>query len=115
LGASDDFKARVVQLILDGRVEEALDILAAFYRTSKPRVRVGVVKGRCQGIYGLYDPAHSTIYISRGDYLRDPLTVLHEFYHHLRYKDGKHRGNERYAERFAREYVEAYMKLHRTM
>nr|MDO8098829.1 hypothetical protein [Candidatus Njordarchaeota archaeon] len=43
------------------------------------------------------------------DVLMDPFTVLHEFYHHVRFRlGGLYRGTERNANEFARNFIESY-------
>ena len=45
---------------------------------------------------------------ARREFLYDPFTILHEFYHHLRYFGNDHRGTEKHADRFAIDYIRAY-------
>jgi hypothetical protein len=59
---------------------------------------------------GCYVASKKTIYVSDRDNLYNPYLILHEFYHHLRTTDKKHKGTEKYANRFAEEYVETYKK-----
>lgn len=101
------FKARVVQLILEKKTEEALETLSSHYRVSVPRLKVGLPK-RSGGRAGCYVSATKTIHVARMETLYDPFVILHEFYHHLRTIDGKHRGTEQHANKFAQEYVTAY-------
>ena len=106
---NDDFKAQIVQQILAGQPEDALTTLAKHLRIDPPQIRVGVLKRRTKGILAVYSPQTKTIYAARREYMYDPLTILHEFYHHLRTIAGEHRGTEKYADRFAREFMESYM------
>jgi hypothetical protein len=41
----------------------------------------------------------------------NPFVILHEFYHHLRSKDGSHRGTERHANAFAQGFIESYIAV----
>jgi len=47
--------------------------------------------------------------VLNSDVLMDPFTVLHEFYHHVRFRlGGLYRGTERNANEFARNFIESY-------
>jgi hypothetical protein len=70
-----------------------------------------VVKGRTKGVLAVYVARRREILAARREYLYDPFTILHEFYHHLRYFDNDHRGTERYADRFATDFIRAYQAL----
>ncbi len=107
----DVFRAKVVQLILDGRVEEAIKLLSDYYGISSPKVRVGKVKGKKRAL-AVYSHKDRTIYIQYGDLYTNPFVVLHEFYHHLRFRDGKHRGTEKHADKYAYEFIKAYQKIY---
>jgi hypothetical protein len=37
--------------------------------------------------------------------------VLHEFYHHVRTREGVHRGSEKRANMYAKSFIDAYMKM----
>jgi hypothetical protein len=69
---------------------------------------VGVVKGRSKGVQAVYSANRKEILAAKREYLYDPFTILHEFYHHLRYFGGEHRGTEKHADRFAIEFIQAY-------
>jgi len=103
------FKALVVWSILDGRAEEALELLAKNYNVNLPKIRVGLPKRR-RNAYGCYSAKNETIYVLDSDILKKPSVILHEFYHHLRtsHVDKKHRGTEKYATEFAKKFIEAY-------
>ena len=101
------FKARVVQLVLDKKVEEALEALSQYYKVSVPRLKVGMPK-RSGGRAGCYVSATKTIHVASMERLYDPFVILHEFYHHLRTHVGKHRGTEKHADKFAQDYIAAY-------
>ncbi len=106
----DVLKAKIVHLILTGKPEEALKILGEYYHVSVPELRVGMPKGHLKDA-GCYVAEKETIYVSDRVNMYNPYILLHEFYHHLRVVDGRHRGSEKYADKFAREYVEAYRNL----
>jgi len=104
------FRVKVVHLILSRSVEEALKLLSRHYGTVAPSLKVGMPKGHKKN-FGCYVTDRKTIYVSERDRLYDPYLILHEFYHHLRTTDGKHRRTEKHADKFAREYIEAYKKF----
>jgi len=103
------FKAYVVWLVLSGKAEVALQVLAKKYKVSVPEMKVGLPschKTKARGCYVIED---GTIYLQNSDAIMNPFIILHEFYHHLRTSiDKKHKGTEKYADRFAREFLEAY-------
>jgi hypothetical protein len=107
----DQFKALVVATILDSSPERALDMLCEYYRVERPRLRVGVVSGRNKGVQAVYVSTRKEIIAARREFLYDPFTMLHEFYHHLRYFAGDHRGTEKYADRFAIDFIRAYQAV----
>jgi hypothetical protein len=97
----------IVQLILDGKVEESLELLARHYGVSVPRIRVGLPKSRRSKALGSYSAADQTIYVLDSDRLKDPFVILHEFYHHMRTGvDRRHRGTEKFASAFARKFID---------
>lgn len=67
-----------------------------------------MVKGRGKGVLAVYSAKRKEILAAKREYLYDPFTILHEFYHHLRYFGDEHRGTERYADRFATDFIQAY-------
>lgn len=105
-----NFKPMVVWLILNGKPEEALALLAKNYRVSVPKLKVGLPKGRKATAFGVYMSKNETISVLNSDVLVKPFVILHEFYHHLRSKavDKQHRGTEKNADKFAIEFIEAY-------
>jgi hypothetical protein len=107
------FKASIVCLILNGKTEQALALLAKHYCCiSTPKIEVGLPRGRKKRALGCYTPKDKTIAILNSDVLKEPFIVLHEFYHHLRTTaDAKHKGNEKYADNFAKGFIEAYKRL----
>jgi hypothetical protein len=103
------FKAYVVWLVLSGKAEVALQVLAKRYKVSVPEMKVGLPSRHKTKARGCYVTGDGTIYLQNSDAIMNPFIILHEFYHHLRTSiDKKHRGTEKYADRFAREFLEAY-------
>jgi hypothetical protein len=98
----------VVATILDSNPERALDLLYEHYRVERPKLGVGVVKGRSKGVLAVYSANRKEILAARREYLYDPFTILHEFYHHLRQFAGEHRGTEKYADKFAIDFINSY-------
>ncbi len=107
-----EFKAYVVHLILDSKVEQALELLAKEFKVTVPKVQVGLPRSH-GSVSGCYTARNQTIYVLNGEVLKEPFVILHEFYHHLRTSsvDKKHRGTEKYANVFAKEFIEAYKSL----
>jgi hypothetical protein len=103
------FKTIIVWLILNGKTEKALDLLAEKYAVKVPKIKVGLPKGRKKKPLGCYSGKTKTISVLNSEAFKDPFIILHEFYHHLRTNlDAKHRGTERYADEFAKEFIQAY-------
>jgi hypothetical protein len=100
-------KAFIVHLILSKETERALAELSKVNHVDVPGLRVGAVKGKKKAL-AVYVEKEKTIYVAKGDGLWDPFIILHEFYHHLRCKSGKHRGTEKLADAFAVDYINAY-------
>jgi len=105
-----DLKAVVVQLILDNRTENALELLAENYGVDIPRLKVGLPKGHVRNAYGTYNSQTQTICVLNSEVFGNPFVILHEFYHHLRTKgvDKLHRGTEKNADKFAVEFLKEY-------
>ena len=104
-----NFKPLVVWLILNGKAEEALALLAKNYRVTTPKLKVGLPKGRKVTAYGCYTPKDGTISVLNSDAIGNPFVILHEFYHHVRTSvDKQHKGTEKNADRFALEFIAAY-------
>jgi len=102
-------KALVVWLILDGKAEKALELLAEQYGVNVPKIEVGLPKGHKRKALGCYNGKNRTITVLNSDALKEPFVILHEFYHHLRTSaDTKHRGTEKYANDFAKDFIRAY-------
>jgi hypothetical protein len=100
-------KALIVQLILAKETEKAIQQLSAMNQIDVPRLKVGAVKGKKKAL-AVYVENEKTIYAAKGDTLWDPFVILHEFYHHLRCRSGKHRGTEKLADAYAIDFINAY-------
>jgi len=109
----DNFKPLVVWLILNGKTEQALELLSKNYKVNVPELKVGLPKGHKIKAFGCYTNKNETISVQNSDILVNPFVIIHEFYHHLRSKgaDKMHRGTEKNADRFAIDFIEAYKKL----
>ena len=109
----DNFKPLVVWLILNGKTEQALELLSKNYKVNVPDLKVGLPKGHKIKAFGCYTNKNETISVQNSDILVNPFVIIHEFYHHLRSKgaDKIHRGTEKNADRFAIDFIEAYKKL----
>ena len=104
-----EFKTFIVHLILNGKVEKALELLAEHYSVDVPKIQVGLPKGRKKRALGCYNAKKETIFVLNSDTLGEPFIILHEFYHHLRTAlNSKHRGTEKYADEFAKDFIQAY-------
>ena len=107
-----EFEALIVWLILSGKVETALELLAKRYSVNVPKIKVGLPKGRKKKALGCYNAKKGTIFVLNSDTLKEPFIILHEFYHHLRTAlDTKHRGTEKYADEFAKEFIQTYKSM----
>jgi len=111
-----NFKPLVVWLILNGKTEEALVLLAKNYRVNTPKLKVGLPKGRKKNVSGCYTPKNETISLLNSDAMGNPFVILHEFYHHLRTHsvDKQHKGTEKNANKFAAEFLQEYEATKRT-
>jgi hypothetical protein len=96
-----------VHLIVSKKPEDALKALSQHYNVITPELKVGMPKGHGKNV-GCYIAKKRTIYVSSLNELHNPYVILHEFYHHLRTYNMKHKGTEKHAERFAKDYIEAY-------
>ena len=106
----DNYKSQVVALILSGKTEEALELLARKYQVAVPTLTVGLPKKHKAVAYGCYTANTKTISVLNSDIISNPFVILHEFYHHLRSKgvDRVHRGTESNADKFALEFLKEY-------
>lgn len=106
------FRAKVVSLIIDGRAEDALQLLAEHYEVSEPSLKVGTVK-RHRRVLACYVDKERRIYLSKSDYLTSPFVILHEFYHHMRASDAIKRGQvEKRADLFASNFIHDFVSQH---
>jgi hypothetical protein len=105
-----NFKPHIVELILSGKTEEALELLAEVYHITVPSLKVGLPKKHKIKAFGCYTPKNQTISVLNSDILSNPFVVIHEFYHHLRSKavDRMHRGTEDNADKFALDFLREY-------
>ncbi len=103
----DKSRAEIVRLILEGKTEKALSMLATEFEVDKPKIKVKHVKGHSRAL-AVYSAKDKTIYLADGDFYTNPYVILHEFYHHIRIMLGKHRGTEKHANRFAAAFLSAY-------
>ena len=109
------FKAFVVWLILNGKTEEALELLAKYYKVNLPKIKVGLPKRHRKNTLGCYTAGKETISVLSSDILKEPSIILHEFYHHMRMDaDKRHKGTERKAHEFAQNFIEAYRSMSAT-
>jgi len=99
-------KASIVQLILSGSGERAVELLSKEFGVRPPKLVVGLPKGRSKSL-GCYVARNETIYVRDRRALFDPYVVLHEMYHHLRTHVKEHRGSERKAHQFALDFLAA--------
>jgi len=107
----DITKAKVVNMILNKKTEEALKNLSQFYEVIPPEITVGTIKGKRKTVYAVYVQRESKIYCINSDVFYNPFIVLHEFYHHIRTKGGIHKGSEKFANTYATSFIEAYKKI----
>ena len=107
-----NFESLVVWLILNGKTQDAIEMLSKHYQIEIPKIKVGLPKKHKTKACGCYDPKKQTIALLNSDMLLNPFVVLHEFYHHLRCKgvDRMHRGTEGNADRFALDFIKAYQE-----
>lgn len=105
-----EFKPLIVWLILNGRAEEALALLAKTNKVNTPKLKIGLPKGHRKNIFGCYTPRNETISVLNSDTLGNPFVILHEFYHHLRTHsvEKQHKGTEKNANKFATEFLQEY-------
>jgi len=104
-------KAKVVNMILNKKTEEALKNLSQFYKVIQPEITVGTIKGKRKTVYAVYVQRESKIYCINSDVFYNPFIILHEFYHHIRTKGGIHKGSEKYANKYAKSFIESYNKI----
>lgn len=106
----DFFRAYIVNLILKGETVKALEKLSERYNITSPKVKVGRVK-RYNKALAVYSAGKRIIYVQDPEAYSNPFIMLHEYYHHLRFIDGKHRGTEKNADRYAKSFIDSYKKV----
>jgi hypothetical protein len=106
------FKAIIVWLILNGKTEKALHLLAEKYGVDAPKLEVGLPKRHKKNSSGCYNGKRKTISVLNSEVFKNPFVILHEFYHHLRTNlEMEHRGTEKYANKFAEDFLQAYRSV----
>ncbi|OGD45713.1 hypothetical protein A3K70_00110, partial [Candidatus Bathyarchaeota archaeon RBG_16_48_13] len=78
--SESEFRAYVVQLIINGDADGALELLSRHFKIIPPELSVGLPKGHRKGVSGLYTGGDHTIHVFNSDVLQQPFTILHEFY-----------------------------------
>jgi hypothetical protein len=108
--SEQEFRARIVGYILDGRPELAVKLLSEYYGVSEPSLRVGTVK-RHRKVLACYVDKEKRIYLSKSQLLTDPFVILHEFYHRLRASSiAKNRQVEKRADLFALNFIRDFKR-----
>ena len=100
----------VVNLILNRKTEDALNLLSSFYKIAAPDIKVGTIKGKRKTVYAVYVPRERRIYASTSEIYYNPFIILHEYYHHLRSQGTVHRGSEDHANKYAKEFLLSYAR-----
>ena len=100
----------VVNLILNTKTEDALNLLSSFYKIAAPDIKVGTIKGKRKTAYAVYVPRERRIYASTSEIYYNPFIILHEYYHHLRSQGTVHRGSEDHANKYAKEFLLSYVR-----
>jgi hypothetical protein len=104
-------KAKVVEMILHKKTEQALQSLSEYYKVPSPQIVVGTIKGKRKTVYAVYVQRERKIYCINSDIFYNPFIVLHEFYHHIRTTGGIHRGSEKHANMYAKGFIISYNKI----
>ena len=104
-------KAKIVALILDKKTELALEKLSELYKVDTPEIVVGTIKKKRRTVYAVYVVQEKKIYALNSDIFYNPFIILHEYYHHIRSKQGTHRGSEKHADLYAQDFVNSYLKI----
>jgi hypothetical protein len=104
-------KAKVVEMILRKKTEQALQSLSEYYKVPSPQIVVGTIKGKRKTVYAVYVQRERKIYCINSDIFYNPFIVLHEFYHHIRTTGGIHRGSEKHANMYAKGFIISYNKV----
>lgn len=101
-------QALIVKLILNKRTEKSLQLLSNFYSIQAPEVIVGTLKGKRKTVHAVYVGNQRRIYATNSEIFYNPFVILHEFYHHLRFRGMEHRGSEKSANKFALHFINSY-------
>ena len=101
-------QALIVKLILNKRTEKSLQLLSNFYSIQAPEVVVGTIKGKRKTVRAVYVGNQRRIYATNSEIFYNPFVMLHEFYHHLRFRGMEHRGSEKSANKFALQFINSY-------
>jgi hypothetical protein len=104
-------QALIVMMILNKRTEESIQLLSKFYNIHPPEIVVGTIKGKRKTVRAVYVGKQRRIYAENSDIFYNPLIILHEFYHHLRFRGMEHRGSEKSADNFASRFIDSYRFL----
>ena len=105
-------QALIVKLILNKRTERSLQLLSNFYKIQAPEIVVGTIKGKRKTVHAVYVHSQRRIYATNSEIFYNPFVILHEFYHHLRYRGMEHRGSEKSADKFALHFIDSYRSLY---
>ena len=108
---NDLSKAKIVEMILNKKTEQALQLLSEYYKVHTPQIVVGTIKRKRKTVYAVYVQREKKIYCINSDIFYNPFVVLHEFYHHIRTSDGIHRGSEKHANMYAKSFIDSYNKI----
>jgi len=108
---NDLSKAQIVEMILNKKTEQTLQILNEYYKIYTTQILVGTIKGKRKTVYAVYVQKEKKIYCINSDIFYNPFVVLHEFYHHIRTSGGIHRGSEKHANMYAKSFIESYNKI----
>jgi hypothetical protein len=104
-------KAKIVSLILDKKTEIALKNLSKLYKIDTPKIVVGTIKKKRTTVYAVYVVQEKKIYALNSDIFYNPFVILHEYYHHIRSRQGAHRGSEKLANMYAKEFIDSYYRI----
>lgn len=101
-------QALIVKLILNKKTEKSIQLLSNFYKIQAPEIVVGTIKGKRKTVHAVYVHSERRIYATNSEIFYNPFVILHEFYHHLRYRGMEHRGSEKSADKFALYFINSY-------
>ena len=104
LPISQEEARKFLILVIDGKLEEALELFSRAFGIRCPSYKVGLPSGHYKA-YACYDSKRNMICFKDRVAMRNPFIVLHELYHALRSKSGRHKGTERKADEFAEKFI----------